>query len=303
MAATTMPTLLLGGDSGSTPTRPSQRGRTRSRFLVSAASPSGAHFCTLRTATSPGLSIRQQRSFTPQSSPHSEPDKEEHMSTVETITASTADTTRLRVLPHWIDGAERVSSSGRTAPCSIRRPERWPPVSPLPTSPKSTKPSPQRSADTPCGAATRSPAADGAVRVPRAAQRAQDRTGAHHHRRARQGCFGRDGRDPPRPGSGRTGNGLPAPDQGRVQRKRLDGRRCLFAQAAARRGGSHLAVQLPCDGADVVLPHRHRRRQRRDPQAQRERSVRRALACATVEGSRATRRCVHRPAGRQARRG
>ena len=38
------------------------------------------------------------------------------MSTVETITASTADTTRIRVLPHWIDGAERVSSSGRTAP-------------------------------------------------------------------------------------------------------------------------------------------------------------------------------------------
>jgi malonate-semialdehyde dehydrogenase (acetylating)/methylmalonate-semialdehyde dehydrogenase len=35
---------------------------------------------------------------------------------------------------------------------------------------------------------------------------------------------------------------------------------CIFDQVAARRRGHHLAVQLSGDGADVVLPYRHRGR-------------------------------------------
>ena len=73
----------------------------------------------------------------------------------------------------------------------------------------------------------------------------------------------------------------PAPAQGRLLRERLDQRRRLLDPPAARRRRRHLAVQLPGDGADVVLPGRHRvratpscssraRRTRRRPSASRE---------------------------------
>ncbi len=50
--------------------------------------------------------------------------------------------------------------------------------------------------------------------------------------------------------------------------ERLDRRRRALQARPARRGRHHQPVQLPGDGADVVLPGRHRRRQRRRAQAQ-----------------------------------
>ncbi len=61
--------------------------------------------------------------------------------------------------------------------------------------------------------------------------------------------------------------GTRAPHQGRLLRERLDRRRRLHAPPAARRRRHHQPVQLPGDGAAVVLLDRPRGRQRRDPQA------------------------------------
>ena len=58
--------------------------------------------------------------------------------------------------------------------------------------------------------------------------------------------------------------------------------------------GGHLAVQLPGDGADVVLPDRHRRRQRGGAQAEREGPVDGELAGRAVEGGRAAGRGLQR---------
>ena len=67
-------------------------------------------------------------------------------------------------------------------------------------------------------------------------------------------------------------------------------------------GRHHLPVQLPGHGADVVLPHRHRRRQHRRAQAVGEGPDRVAVDGRTVGRSRPARRRVQRAAGRQDRR-
>ena len=101
------------------------------------------------------------------------------------------------------------------------------------------------------------------VRLPRAAQRAQGRARRDHHRRARQGALRRARRGAARPRGRRVRLRHPAPAQGRLLRERLDQRRRLLDPPAARRRRRHLALQLPGDGPDVVLPHRDRRGQHR----------------------------------------
>ena len=68
------------------------------------------------------------------------------------------------------------------------------------------------------------------------------------------------------------------------------------------RGRHHLAVRLPGDGADVVLPDRGRRRQRGDPQTVGEGPEHGELAGRPVEGGRPSRRHLQRAARRQGRR-
>ena len=67
------------------------------------------------------------------------------------------------------------------------------------------------------------------------------------------------------------------------------------------RGRDHLPVQLPGDGADVVLPDRHRRRQHGGAEAEREGADRGAVDGRAVEGGRAARRGVQRAERRQGR--
>ena len=130
----------------------------------------------------------------------------------------------------------------------------------------------------------------------------QGRAGRDHHHRARQGRLRRARRGQPRPGSRRVRLRYPASAQGRVHRERLDQGRRLLDPPAARPGRRHQPVQLPGHGADVVLPHRHRRRQHRGAQAVREGSDRRAVDGRAVGGGRPARRRVQRAAGRQDRR-
>ena len=89
---------------------------------------------------------------------------------------------------------------------------------------------------------------------------------------------------------------LSDPDQGRVLRRRLHGRRRLLDPPAGRRRRRHLAVQLPGDGPDVVLPDRHRLRQHGRAEAEREGPVRGDVAGRAVGGSRASCRRLQRPA-------
>ena len=103
--------------------------------------------------------------------------------------------------------------------------------------------------------------------VPGAAQRAQGRARRDHHQRARQGRLRRARRSQPRPGGRRIRLRHPASAQGRLHRERLDQGRRLLDPPAARPGRHHHPVQLPRHGADVVLPHRDRRRQHRRAQA------------------------------------
>ena len=93
--------------------------------------------------------------------------------------------------------------------------------------------------------------------------------------------------------------GISPPAQGRPLRERLDRRRRALQARPAGRGRHHLAVQLPGDGADVVLPDRDRGRQHRRPQAQREGPVGVAVDRAAVEGGRSPRRRLQRAPGRQ----
>ena len=108
------------------------------------------------------------------------------------------------------------------------------------------------------------------VRLPPAAQRAQGGARRDHHRRARQGALRRARRGDSRARGRRVRLRDAAPAQGRLLRGRLDRCRRLLDPSAARRRRHHLAVQLPGDGADVVLPRRHRRGQHRHRQAERE---------------------------------
>ena len=54
--------------------------------------------------------------------------------------------------------------------------------------------------------------------------------------------------------------GIPHLLKGGLHRERLDQGRRLLRPSTPRRGGRHQPVQLPGDGADVVLPDRHRHR-------------------------------------------
>ena len=140
------------------------------------------------------------------------------------------------------------------------------------------------------------------VQLPRAAQRPQGRAGRDHHQRARQGRLRRARRGQPRPGSRRIRLRYTASAQGRLHRERLDQGRRLLDPPAAGPGRHHLPVQLPGHGADVVLPHRDRRRQHRRAQAVGEGPDRLAVDGRAVGGSRPARRRLQRAAGRQDRR-
>ena len=133
-------------------------------------------------------------------------------------------------------------------------------------------------------------------------EQSQGRARRDHHRRARQGALRRDGRDLPRPRGRRVRVRHLAPAQGRPQRGGVHGRRRALQAGAARRGRHHQPLQLPGHGADVVLPHRDRRRQRRRAQAQREGPQRRRLDRGAVAGGRPARRRLQRPPRRQDRR-
>ena len=98
------------------------------------------------------------------------------------------------------------------------------------------------------------------------------------HARARQGASPtRSARSRAAWRSSSSRAAIGRPHEGRVLRERLDRHRRVHAAAAARRRGHHQPVQLPGDGAAVVLPDRDRRRQRRGAQALREGPERRDL--------------------------
>ena len=96
--------------------------------------------------------------------------------------------------------------------------------------------------------------------------------------------------------------GIPHSAQGRVHRERLDQGRRLLDPPAAGPGRDHQPVQLPGHGADVVLPHRHRRRQHRRAQAVARRTRRRRCGWPSCGPRPGCRRGVQRAAGRQDRR-
>ena len=130
----------------------------------------------------------------------------------------------------------------------------------------------------------------------------KQRAGRDHHQRARQGGLRRARRGQPRPGGRRIRLRHPASAQGRVHRERLDQGRRVLDPPAAGAGRRHQPVQLPGHGADVVLPHRDRRRQHRRAQAVREGPVGVAVDGRAVGRSRPAARGFQRAAGRQDRR-
>ena len=213
-------------------------------------------------------------------------------------------TTSPQTIGHWLDGQPYAGTSGRTGevfnPATgevsalvafadrARSPPRSPPPRRLP------------------GLARHLPrqAHPGALRLPRAAQRPQERARRDHHRRARQGPLRRPRRGGPRPGGRRVRLRHPAPAQGRRLR-RTSPPASTSTPSASRSAWSAIIspVQLPGDGADVVLPDRHRRGQHRGAQAQREGPVgRRSVTGRAVGRGRPARRRVQRRPGRQGRR-
>ena len=104
-------------------------------------------------------------------------------------------------------------------------------------------------------------ASGGDVRIPRAAERTLRRARGDPHERARQGALGCRGRDRARTRGRRARLRHARLHEGRVLRERLDGHRRVHAAAARRRRRHHQPVQLPGDGAAVVLPARDRDRQ------------------------------------------
>ena len=150
------------------------------------------------------------------------------------------------------------------------------------------------------GATRRSPSASTVMFAFRELLNARKRRARRDpHLRARQGPLRRRRRDRPRPRGRRVRLRLPHLIEGRVLRERLDRRRRLLAQAAARRRRHHQPVQLPGDGAAVVLPDRDRRRQHRGAQAQREGPVGGELDGRAAEGGGPARRRPQRRARRQ----
>ena len=143
----------------------------------------------------------------------------------------------------------------------------------------------------------RAPSADH-LRVPRVAERPQGRAGRDPDRGARKGSQRCGGRDHARPRGGRTRDRVSAPAERGVLRERVDRGRRLLHEAAAGCGGHHLSLQLPRDGADVVLPDRHRGGQHGRTEAQSEKDpsgrhldgqpASRRLACPTACST-----CVH----------
>ena len=116
------------------------------------------------------------------------------------------------------------------------------------------------------------------VRVPRAAERPQGGARRDHHRRARQGALRRARRGRARPRGRRVRLRHAAPAQGRVSpRTSRPASTCYSVRQPLGVVGDHQPVQLPGDGADVVLPDRDRGRQHRRAQAEREGPDRGAL--------------------------
>ena len=193
----------------------------------------------------------------------------------------------------------RVGS--HAAPSSTRRPASRRTRSTSPTSTRSTPPSMRLREAFPAWRATSlSKRVRDHVPGPRAAGRPQGRRRRRHHRAARQGALGRDGRG--RSAASRTSSSRlrhPEPAEGRLQRAGLDGRRRLLDPPAARRGRGHHPVQLPGDGAAVDVRERDRVRQHVRAQALGEGPGRVARARRAAPGRGRARRRVQRRPGRQ----
>ncbi len=191
-------------------------------------------------------------------------------------TASASDSTvervvHMRHITHWIDGKPFAGEASAGATSTTRRPAQVAGSVDFASVGRRRRRG-RRGARRPSrpGGVVAGQPHPGAVRLPRAAQRAQGGDGRAHHRRARQGALRRARRGDPRPRGRRVRLRHPAPAQGRLLRERLDQGRRLLDPPAARRRRRHLAVQLPGHGPDVVRPDRDRRGQHRRAQAERE---------------------------------
>ena len=161
------------------------------------------------------------------------PEEGRHMTDTTTLEQTKESATT--ILDHWVDGGTWAGAStphrarlqprvghgaARGAPRLHRRRRRR-----------------RRLRDRGVGAVARlvdREAPDRAVRVPRAAERAQAGARRDPHLRARQGALRRARRDRPRHGGRRVRVRPRAPHEGRVLRERLDRRRRVHGQAAAR---------------------------------------------------------------------
>ena len=142
--------------------------------------------------------------------------------------------------------------------------------------------------------AGQAPAGD--VRVPRAAERAEGRARRDPHlaSTARSLSRRRSARSPAASRSSSSRPAFPHLLKGEFTENVSTGVDVYSTPAAARRRRHHLPVQLPGDGADVVLPDRDRGGQHRRPEAEREGPVRRDLDGRAVQGGRPARRRLQR---------
>ena len=122
--------------------------------------------------------------------------------------------------------------------------------------------------------------------------------------RARQGALRRARRDQPRPGGGRVRDRHRPPHERRVRGAGLHRHRRVTRSGSRWAWSAIISpVQLPGDGAGLVLPDRDRDRQHGGAQAEREGPFGGALAGTAVAGGGAARRRVQRAERRQGGRG
>ena len=191
----------------------------------------------------------------------------------ETDDARADEQSATTILDHWVDGAagrahppaRRPSTTPRSAPCrsEVRLASTADVDAAVASAPRAF------------GAVARRldrEAPDGAVRVPRAAERPQAGARRDPHLRARQGASPtRSARSRAASRSSSSPAACRAPDEGRrTPRTSRPASTSTRSRQPLGVVGHHQPVQLPGDGAAVVLPDRDRRRQRRGPQALRE---------------------------------
>ena len=138
-----------------------------------------------------------------------------------------------------------------------------------------------------------------ALRLPTDHERTRRGAGRDRHLRARQGARRRPGRGEPGPRGHRVRLRHPAAAEGQLLRERLDERGCVLDSPAPRPRRDHQPVQLPGDGPGLVLPDRHRLRQHRGAQAQREGPLRCDLVGGALGRGRTAVRGLQRCPGRQ----